>query len=103
MLAMEMALLRDPSLLLLDEHTASLDQANALKCLRLTERLSKATGVTVVMVTHNFEIIANTDRVVRLVDGRVEVPASSPRIARPGLAEDEHDQGLHQRQALRQG
>lgn len=78
MLAMEMALLRRPLLLLLDEHTASLDRANALRCLHLTERLSKATGVTVVMVTHNFaDASAYGDRLLALRDGGVAADVSS--------------------------
>jgi ABC-type transport system involved in cytochrome bd biosynthesis fused ATPase/permease subunit len=32
-------------------------------------------GVTIIMVTHNLEIIAETDRVVRLVNGRIEEPS----------------------------
>jgi putative ABC transport system ATP-binding protein len=77
MLAMEMALLRQPLLLLLDEHTASLDRANALECLRLTERLSRATGVTVVMVTHNFaDASIYGDRLIALRDGELAANVS---------------------------
>jgi putative tryptophan/tyrosine transport system ATP-binding protein len=72
LLAMEMAVLREPGLLLLDEHTASLDRANALECLSLTEWLSRTAGVTVVMVTHNFaDASAYGDRLIVLRDGEL--------------------------------
>jgi hypothetical protein len=37
------------------------------------------------MVTHNLDLVAGTDRVVRLVDGRVEETDPSPRMAIRGL------------------
>ena len=43
LLAIEMALLRRPALLLLDEHTASLDRRNAEKCMEATNRLCRET------------------------------------------------------------
>jgi putative ABC transport system ATP-binding protein len=72
MLAMEMALLQQPSLLLLDEHTASLDEANAVNCLRLTKEAWWAARMTVIMVTHNFTHASSYGgRLVVLRDGAV--------------------------------
>jgi hypothetical protein len=36
-------------------------------------------------VTHNLDIVAGTDRMVRLVDGQVEHPSGSSRVATRGL------------------
>lgn len=71
-LAVEMALLRDPGLLLLDEHTASLDRRNAARCMAITSELCRISHVTVIMVTHNFaDAIQYADRVIVLRDGRL--------------------------------
>ena len=53
LLALELAMAREPELLLLDEHTASLDKSNAEACMQATQRLASLTKTTVVMVTHN--------------------------------------------------
>jgi putative ABC transport system ATP-binding protein len=53
MIALHAALMRQPNLLLADEHTASLDQANAKKCMELTTQLWKQQGAAVVMITHD--------------------------------------------------
>lgn len=69
-LALEMAMLREPALLLLDEHTASLDRANAQKCLEMTVRLGQESLTTVIMVTHNLlDALSYGDRLVVLRDG----------------------------------
>ncbi|MCB9851889.1 MAG: ATP-binding cassette domain-containing protein [Phycisphaerales bacterium] len=73
LLALELAILREPVLLLADEHTASLDQANAKKCLEATVALSQESGVTVIMVTHNLMDALNYgDRLIVMRDGAIE-------------------------------
>jgi putative ABC transport system ATP-binding protein len=77
LLAVYAALQREPRVLLLDEHTASLDRRNAAECLRVTEQLCREAGVAVVMVTHNFsDALAYGDRLVALVDGKVAAAVS---------------------------
>jgi len=72
LLAVELAMLRKPSILLLDEHTASLDQANARGCLDATVQLSRENATTVVMVTHNLmDALTYGDRLLILRDGRL--------------------------------
>jgi len=76
MLAIELAMLREPALLLLDEHTASLDQANAQKCLETTMQLGRESLTTVIMVTHNLlDALNYGDRLVVLREGRVSEDA----------------------------
>ncbi|MFO7881656.1 MAG: ATP-binding cassette domain-containing protein [Kosmotogaceae bacterium] len=71
-LAMVMAIAAKPKLLLLDEHTASLDPKSALKVMDLTEKINKQLGMTVVMITHNKEFASNYgERRVKLVDGSI--------------------------------
>jgi putative ABC transport system ATP-binding protein len=72
LLALELAMLRRPAFLLLDEHTASLDRDNARRCLEATVRLSREQWTTVLMVTHNLaDALHYGDRLVVLRDGRI--------------------------------
>ncbi|MFW6119707.1 MAG: ABC transporter ATP-binding protein [Petrotogales bacterium] len=71
-LAMVMAIAAKPKMLLLDEHTASLDPKSATKVMDLTEKINKQIGMTVVMITHNKEFAMNYgDRRVKLVNGTI--------------------------------
>jgi putative tryptophan/tyrosine transport system ATP-binding protein len=70
--AVLLAVLRKPMLLLLDEHTASLDRRNASICVELSMRLAREAGSTILSVTHNLEeAITFGDRVIVMSRGRV--------------------------------
>ena len=58
--------------LLADEPTGNLDADTGDEIIRLLRDLNRNEGLTIIMVTHNLELSAETDRVVRLVAGRVE-------------------------------
>jgi ABC-type lipoprotein export system ATPase subunit len=64
------ALVGSPEIILADEPTANLDSENGLAVFELLRGLA-ARGITVVVVTHNPELAARTERVVRLRDGRL--------------------------------
>ena len=74
-LAIARALANEPTLLLADEPTGALDSEGGHEVLELFKRLH-ADGQTILMVTHNEEVAAAADRIVRMRDGRVE--SSSP-------------------------
>jgi putative ABC transport system ATP-binding protein len=57
--------------LLADEPTGSLDSAGGLEILELFRRLHDG-GQTIVMVTHDDEVAASADGVVRMKDGRID-------------------------------
>ena len=47
--------------------------------MQLLRCLNRDEGLTIVMVTHNLDLVASTDRVVRITSGRIEtsvIPAS---------------------------
>ena len=50
-----MAVMSKPDLLLLDEHTAALDPANADLVMQLTLKFTREMGLTTMMVTHNMQ------------------------------------------------
>jgi lipoprotein-releasing system ATP-binding protein len=70
--AIARALINRPRILLADEPTGNLDAATGAEIVRLLRDLNRQEGLTIIMVTHNLDIVAETDRVVRLVAGQVE-------------------------------
>lgn len=54
-LALIMATIGNPDLLLLDEHTAALDPKTSETVMEITERVIREKGLTTIMVTHNIE------------------------------------------------
>jgi lipoprotein-releasing system ATP-binding protein len=76
--AIARALLMNPRVLLADEPTGNLDAESGGEIIKLLRDLNREEGVTIVMVTHNTEIVMSTDRVVRMVGGQVTEDTSSP-------------------------
>jgi ABC-type lipoprotein export system ATPase subunit len=70
--AIARALVTQPRIVLADEPTGNLDADNGGQIIQLLRDLNRDSGLTIIMVTHNLDLVADTDRVVRLVDGRVE-------------------------------
>ena len=68
--AIGVALSNQPPLLLADEPTGELDSATADEVFEVLRSINRATGVTVVIVTHDREITSRVDRVVAMRDGR---------------------------------
>lgn len=74
--ALARALAPRPAILLADEPTGNLDEANGEAVMDLLFGLRDRYGATLVMVTHAPELAARCDRVVRLRDGRVDGDAA---------------------------
>ena len=72
------ALVNSPSLLLVDEPTASLDRRRSHEVVKLLAERAHADGVAVLMVTHDHDVLEHCDRVLEMVDGRLSsyVPVS---------------------------
>ncbi len=81
--AVARALMLRPRVLLADEPTGNLDEETGGEIVRLLRDLNRDDGVTIVMVTHNLDIVTATDRVVRLSMGQVttdQKPSFQPRL-----------------------
>lgn len=62
-----------PAILLADEPTGNLDGNNGAAIMEMLFGLRDRHGATLVLVTHSPELAARCDRVVRMVDGRLDV------------------------------
>jgi len=69
--AIARALINNPPIIMADEPTGNLDSKSGAEVLEVFRRLHRENGITVVMVTHDEEIGAQAERVVRLRDGWV--------------------------------
>lgn len=69
--AIARALVHQPSIVLADEPTASLDKKTGREVVELVQHLSKQYGSTIVLVTHDNRILDIADRIVQMEDGRI--------------------------------
>ncbi len=70
--AIARAIASDPAVVLADEPTANVDSETAENLISLMERLNRDRGVTFLFSTHDPRVVERVQRVVRLVDGRVD-------------------------------
>ena len=77
------ALVNRPALVLGDEPTGAVDSETSEQLLGLMRRLNREEGVTFVIVTHDLELAARADRIIRLRDGRVVADERNQQILRP--------------------
>ena len=87
--AIARAIVTNPVLLLADEPTGALDSHSSDEVLALFDRLWRA-GRTIVMITHEHDVAAHAERLVRMRDGRIvsderQVPVT-PGVVPAGLS-----------------
>ena len=79
------ALAKDPSILLADEPTGNLDSRSSAEIMAILQTLNREEGLTVIIVTHEHDIAAHTQRTIAMRDGLVvsDDPVSEPLQAEP--------------------
>ncbi len=69
--ALARALAGSPSVILADEPTGALDTKTSAEIMMILQQLNRDQGLTVILVTHEADIAAYAQRVVRMRDGRI--------------------------------
>jgi putative ABC transport system ATP-binding protein len=87
--AIARALVHDPRLIVCDEPTASLDAASGQSVMEMMREIAVKPGRAVIVVTHDNRIFRFADRIVRMVDGRIERIEEGDVLAE-ALKEKEH-------------
>ena len=78
--AIARALVTQPLVLLADEPTGNLDSQRGREIMELLRSLNRDRGITVLIVTHDPDIAAYANRIVRFVDGQIESDTSTQRV-----------------------
>ena len=65
------ALVNRPSLILADEPTGNLDSQSSAEVMELFRQLNREEGVAIVVVTHDTDVAAVTDRLIEMKDGKI--------------------------------
>lgn len=69
-IAIARALISKPKVILADEPTGALDSVTSLEMMDILQEINK-TGITMVIVTHEYDIAARTQKTVRITDGLI--------------------------------
>lgn len=84
--AIARALAGEPKLILADEPTGALDSTMGNEILKFFKQLNKEMGITIVMITHEFDIARYANRLIHIYDGRINydgpIPASESVLDR---------------------
>lgn len=69
--AIARAIIHEPEILFADEPTASLDSKRSTEVMELIERLASELNITVLMVTHDKDMLKYAERIVEMKDGKI--------------------------------
>ena len=77
--AIARALAGNPKLILADEPTGALDSKMGNEILQFFKKLNKDMGITIVMITHEFDIAKYSERLIHIYDGRITYDGKIPK------------------------
>ena len=77
--AIARAMANDPAIILADEPTGALDSKTGRLVMDLFHTLHKKQGKTIVLITHNYQLATETERIITLSDGRI-IPNGSGEV-----------------------
>ncbi len=77
--AIARALAGNPKLILADEPTGSLDSKMGNEILKFFEKLNRDFGITIIMITHEFEIAQYARRIIHIYDGHITYDGVVPK------------------------
>ena len=77
--AIARALAGDPKIILADEPTGALDSKMGNEILGFFKKLNREMGITIVMITHEFEIAGYANRVIHIYDGHITYDGPIPK------------------------
>lgn len=69
--AIARAMANDPDIILADEPTGALDSETSRLIMDIFHKLHKESGKTIVLITHSKELAAETERIIKIKDGRI--------------------------------
>lgn len=86
--AIARALVNDPEVILADEPTGNLDSKSGLEVVEIFQELNRS-GKTIILITHQSEIAAHANRIIRIQDGKIteDYKVENPLFAKNELAE----------------
>lgn len=70
--AIARAVINDPEFIIADEPTGALDQKTSEDIINLFEELNKELNTTIIVVTHEREVAEKADRIIHILDGRIQ-------------------------------
>lgn len=73
--------MNEPMLMMGDEPTGNLDSGRSGEVLALLRRFNRERGQTVILVTHDAEVAAHCDRILRMRDGLIVADERVERLA----------------------
>ena len=78
--AIARAIVTDPKVLLADEPTGNLDSARSREIMEMLAAFNRKSGITIVLVTHDADMAAYAKRIIRFLDGIIDIEEENGKM-----------------------